>query len=60
MHLLRRVSDGWEAIDQAIHGDDFWQTEHDPDAATWTRIHNVDLGLTAGPTRFRVRPEGGG
>lgn len=55
IRLLERTDGGWTEIDQAIHGDDFWQTEHDPDTRTWTRIYNVDLAGGEGKRAFRIR-----
>ena len=52
--LLERLGDVWCAVDQAVHGNDFWQTEYDPDTRTWTRIYNVDLGVHAGKHVYRA------
>jgi len=41
-------------IDQSVSGNDFWQTEFDPDSQTWTRIYNVDLGTSNKQRVFRT------
>jgi hypothetical protein len=34
--LEMRAADGnWRTIDQAVHGNDFWQTDFDPASQTW-------------------------
>lgn len=30
-----------EVLDQSVHGNDFWQTDYDADARTWSRTYNV-------------------
>lgn len=56
--LLERAGEGWRAIDQSVHGNDFWQTEQDPDTGTWTRIYNVDLGGGDARRCFRLMGQG--
>jgi len=51
--LQERTDDSWRDIDQSVLGNDFWQTEHDPDGQTWTHIYNVDLA-GGGRRAFRV------
>ena len=41
---LSRWADGrWVAVDQSAHGNDFWQTDHDPVTDTWRITYNVSL-----------------
>lgn len=30
-----------KAVDQAVHGKDFWQTDYDPASQTWSRTYNL-------------------
>ena len=55
--LFEHRDGGWRKIDQSVQGNDFWQTEYDPEACTWTRIYNVDLGQGDGIQAFRVSRE---
>lgn len=32
-----------EPIDQSIHGNDFWQTDYDPDSRRWSRTYNIPI-----------------
>lgn len=32
-----------EAVDQAVHGGDFWQTEYNPATRTWSLTYNIGL-----------------
>lgn len=41
-------------IDQSHYGNDFWQTEFDPETQTWTRIYNVALNGNSGKKIFRI------
>jgi hypothetical protein len=54
VRILERTEVGWREIDQSVHGNDFWQTEYDPDSRTWTRIYNVDLGRHSRAQGFRI------
>lgn len=31
------------SLDQSVHGNDFWQTDHDPATGTWSRTYNVPV-----------------
>jgi len=54
IRLLQRTHSGWTEVDQSVHGNDFWQTEHNPDTGTWARIYNLDMGRHGGTQAFRV------
>lgn len=30
-----------EVLDQSVHGNDFWQTDYDPESETWSRTYNL-------------------
>lgn len=32
-----------EKLDQAVHGNDFWQTDYDVQSGTWSRTYNVPM-----------------
>ena len=54
-YKLSRWADGkWVAVDQGVHGNDFWQTDHDPVTDTWRITYNVSLD-TPGDERRSVR-----
>ena len=40
-------------LDQSAHGNDFWQTDHDPSTGTWRQTYNVPLD-TLGDARQTV------
>jgi len=40
-------------VDQHVHGNDFWQTDYDPDARTWSITFNVPLTGGARTLRFQ-------
>ena len=39
-HVLR-LDD--QPVDQAVHGNDFWQTDYDPAAQRWSRTYNIPI-----------------
>jgi len=41
--LRRRIDGQWRPVDQSVHGNDFWQTDHDPVMDTWRVTYNVSL-----------------
>jgi len=55
---LWRAEDGGETpVDQSVHGNDFWQCDHDPSSGTWTLTFNVPLdspGDRPRPVRLRL------
>jgi hypothetical protein len=51
----------WAAVDQAVHGHDFWQTDYHVQARTWEITYTVPADTaddlrTARSFRFRVGP----
>jgi hypothetical protein len=44
------------ALDQSIHGNDFWQTDFDPLTRLWSLTFNVPSPPDSG-TRFQLRPK---
>ena len=30
-------------LDQSVHGNDFWQTNYDPESSTWSRTYNLPI-----------------
>ena len=32
---MRLSDDSWQQINQAVYGNDFWQTDYDPGSGTW-------------------------
>ena len=32
-----------ELVDQSVHGNDFWQTDYDPESQRWTRTYTIPL-----------------
>ena len=42
---------GWHPVDQSVHGDDFWQADHDAATGTWTLTWTV---ANTGTQRYRV------
>lgn len=47
--LDRVEGEGVSPVDQSIHGNDYWQTEHDPVSGEWSRTYNVPLGPESAP-----------
>jgi hypothetical protein len=41
--LLQKVNGKWEKIDQAVYGNDFWQTEYNASNGTWDITYNINL-----------------
>jgi hypothetical protein len=42
--LETRAAGGeWRAVDQSVHGHDFWQTDYDPAGRTWSVTYTVPL-----------------
>lgn len=33
-----------QRLDQAMHGNDFWQTDYDPTTRSWSRTYNLPIG----------------
>jgi hypothetical protein len=33
-----------EPVDQGVHGNDYWQTDHDPGQQRWSRTYNLSVG----------------
>jgi hypothetical protein len=56
--LEHRTPAGWVAVDQSVHGHDFWQTDYDAQSGLWDLTLNVCLDRTE-PTpqgqAFRLR-----
>ena len=49
---LERLEGGaWAPVEQAVHGNDFWQTTFDPSTQTYTRTYSVP---NRGRTRYRL------
>lgn len=32
-----------EPLDQSVHGNDFWQTDYDPETGTWSQTYNLEI-----------------
>lgn len=41
--LQNKVNDVWAAVDQSVHGRDFWQTDYDTKTETWEITYTVPL-----------------
>ena len=39
--LERKKGDTWQVVDQSVHGNDYWQTDHDPASGTWQISYSV-------------------
>ena len=48
--LQRDVEGTWTAIDQSVHGDDFWQADFDAATGTWALTWSL-VGAEAGDYR---------
>lgn len=49
--LEERIPGGqWQTVDQAVHGNDFWQTDYIPESATWEVTYTLPAD-SAEPTR---------
>lgn len=44
-------SNGWEVVDQSVHGNDFWQANYDAASETWALTWSV---LNIGTQRYRL------
>lgn len=53
--LLTGAGNELKPLDQSVHGNDFWQTDHDPETRTWSRTYNVNLDGSR-TRRFLFRP----
>jgi hypothetical protein len=42
-------------LDQSVHGNDFWQTDHDPQSGTWSQTFTLPL-TPDGPHSIRIEP----
>ncbi|MDF2374924.1 MAG: LamG domain-containing protein [Verrucomicrobiales bacterium] len=43
-----------KALDQSVHGNDFWQTDYDPESMTWARTYNIPTPENA-PLEIELR-----
>lgn len=43
-------------LDQSVHGNDFWQAQHDPESGTWDLTFNVPLGPGSRLVEWSVPP----
>jgi hypothetical protein len=60
--LEERLPGGdWQAVNQAVHGNDFWQTDYIPESATWEITYTIpaDLSKPVRQYRFSLREEAG-
>ena len=32
-----------KVVDQSVHGNDFWQTDYDPESRRWSRTYTIPL-----------------
>jgi hypothetical protein len=56
--LRRDDGNGFVTVDQSVHGRDYWQTDYDPVAKTWSLTYNVPLDSPedrARPVRLALR-----
>jgi hypothetical protein len=56
--LERNDGQGWQRVDQSVHGNDFWQTDYDPVKRRWEITFTVPMDLpeeARRPVRFRLR-----
>ena len=57
-YTLEEYQDGsWNAVDQAYHGNDFWQVDFDPVSQIWSRTYTVNLDSSSDARvtrRFRL------
>jgi hypothetical protein len=42
--ISARLEPATQALDQSVHGKDFWETSRDPDSKTYNIIYNLPLG----------------
>lgn len=46
-----------KALDQSVHGNDFWQTDYDPSTRRWSQTYNIPAaGGNPRTIQFRQRP----
>ena len=46
-----------KALDQSVHGNDFWQTDYDPSTRRWSRTFNIPAADgKPRAIRFQQRP----
>jgi hypothetical protein len=50
--LEQWVSGAWKKVDQAVHGGDYWQANHDAESNTWSLTFSVP---NKGKQRYRLR-----
>ena len=41
--LYQKINGAWQKINQAVYGNDFWQTEYNASAGKWEITYNVNL-----------------
>jgi hypothetical protein len=41
--LLQKVNGYWQKINQAVYGNDFWQTDYNTSTQSWDITFNVNL-----------------
>jgi len=59
--LLEFRDGGWKAVEQAVHGGDFWQTDVESEGRRWRQTYNLAMdggGNGPGTRRFLFRPRG--
>lgn len=44
--LKMNSGQGYQTVDQSVHGNDFWQARHDPATGTWRLTFNLPLDST--------------
>ena len=56
LHNLKQYKDGnWQAVDQSVVGNDFWQTDFDAEKNTWDITYNVNLDNSATESAAQIR-----
>ncbi|CAA6691256.1 Unannotated [Lentimonas sp. CC19] len=57
-YTLYQVVDGKEqALDQSVHGNDFWQTDYDAQTNSYSRVYNLPLdGLESSAWVLKAKP----
>jgi hypothetical protein len=45
-----------QRLDQGVHGNDFWQTDYDPDTQRWEMTFNIPAGKTPVGLTFGSQP----
>jgi hypothetical protein len=57
----RFPGEDWRPVDQAVHGNDFWQTDYDPETTSWELTYTLpaDWPEAARQYRFSLRDETG-